>query len=204
MRTSPTLVWQPPTLPRRIRPTPPIHMLLKDDLHHLCARLERLQDIAWHPLILPLILLEPRTDDVAQDLERIRTSLYDTERTTGTHKNYQNKAAHERKNYYARGEKVWNQGEEFEASPGRLTSIVSECARIDAKCSINENLLEWLDSINRQLEAEYRQGTSAPRQVQARRLVQSKISTMRVWLANNKIRSQYLGKRAEAQMQAVS
>src|SRR5204862_6712341 len=62
-----------------------LHMLLKSELEFIVGRLEALKHIAWHPLLLPMVLMELRTESIPKDL---RYALYRIEKTTGTHKNY--------------------------------------------------------------------------------------------------------------------
>ncbi|KAI8710926.1 hypothetical protein NCS52_01521400 [Fusarium sp. LHS14.1] len=178
-------------------------MLHKVDVEHLLTRLQTLSSIAWHPLLVPLILMEKRVEGTAENLAFMRDSLYAIEKRTGTHKNYQGKEHHERLDYYAYGSKVWEQRNvqdmEFETAPGKLTSIVSDCAMFEAKSLINDSLLGWLLELNIAL---CEPGTKGELLALSAGSIQMKISAMRTWCNNNRVRSTYLAKRAEAQMQA--
>jgi len=173
-----------------------LHILLKSDLEQTLNRLKALKDIAWHPLLLPLILLEHRTERMASTLSKIRTEIYSVEKTAGTHKNYQRRRHHDEAGYYAIGEKVWER-EDFESTPNILTAIASDCAFLAANCEINKNMLSWIDESNSQWSKEFGDIISCS-------VVGGKISTMRTWLQNNHTRSSYLGQRAQVQIQAVS
>jgi hypothetical protein len=177
-------------------------MLLKSELEFMMERLEALKHLAWHPLLLPLVLVELRTGGTPNDLMKVRDSLYRIEKTTGTHKNYHRQSHHEGRGYYARGDEVWNRSE-FELAPGELTSIASDCALFDARCQINEQLLNWIGEMNEALSAEVTDPQTGFL-VQSKTLLNEKISFMKTSLKNNRIRSLYLGKRAEVQVQAVS
>ncbi|KAI5456224.1 hypothetical protein BGZ63DRAFT_429268 [Mariannaea sp. PMI_226] len=179
------------------------HMLHKVDVEHLLLRLQALKSIAWHPLLVPLILVEKRIDGNSEQLTLIRNSLHAVEKRTGTHKNYHVKKRHQELQYYAYGNKVWEQRSvedvEFETAPGILISIVSDCVMFEAKCLINENLLDWILGLN---EALCESGTNGEFRAVSANSIRTKISNMKTWCYNNRIRSVYLGKRAEAQMQA--
>ncbi|KAM5367179.1 hypothetical protein ACJZ2D_010169 [Fusarium nematophilum] len=179
------------------------HMLHKAGIEHLLTRLQTLSSIVWHPLLVPLILMEKRVEGTAEKLTFVRDSLYAIEKRTGTHKNYQGKGHHEKLGYHATGNKVWEQrgGQDmgFETAPGKLTSIVSDCAMIEANSLINESLLGWLLELNVAL---CEPGIKGELLAVSAGSIQMKISAMRTWCNNNRVRSAYLAKRAEAQMQA--
>ncbi|KAG9503602.1 hypothetical protein J7337_003553 [Fusarium musae] len=179
------------------------HMLHKTDIKHLLLRLQTLKALAWHPLLVPLILMEQRIEGTAEKLTLMRDSLYSVEKRTGTHKNYRNDKYHEELNHYAYGDKVWERRHEqdvdFEAAPGKITSVASECAMTEAKCQVNESLLDWLQGLNDSLDELNTDGSPWER---AKSSIGMKISASKTWSANNRTRSIYLAKRAEAQMQA--
>ena len=181
-------------------------MLRKRDVEYLLNRLQAMRSIAWHPLLVALILMEARIEGTADNLTLARNSLYTIEQRTGTHMNYRGKSRHEMLNYYAYGNKVWEEREEgdigFETAPGKLTSIVSDCVMFEAKCIINEDLLSWLQGLNSSM-CENKDTHSQLSAVSAG-AVRMKISAMLTWSSNNRSRSIYLAKRAEAQMQSVS
>ncbi|KAH7152640.1 hypothetical protein EDB81DRAFT_789420 [Dactylonectria macrodidyma] len=182
------------------------HVLRRADAKHLVRRLQALQTMAWHPLLVALILMETRTEGLIKDLNLIRDSLYATEKKTGTHKNYHGKAYHKRRNYYAYGKKIWEQNDDFETAPGILTSIMSDCSMFEGKCTINEELLCWLKELNSKLSINSvieQKGTEMGRVSLAKNSISSKISAMKTWVRNNRTRSAYFSRRAEAQMQAA-
>ncbi|KAL6404353.1 uncharacterized protein AUP68_13745 [Ilyonectria robusta] len=178
-------------------------MLHKADVEHLLPRLQKLRSIAWHPFLVPLILMERRMEATAKELISVKDSLYAVERRIGTHKNYHGRKHHKKLHYHDYGDKVWEQRNEddiaFETAPGTLTSIVSECAMFEAKCLVNEDILDWLHGLNAALcEPDINAELSAV----SADSIRLKISTMKMWCGNNRTRSAYLAKRAEAQMQA--
>ncbi|KLP05442.1 uncharacterized protein Y057_5638 [Fusarium fujikuroi] len=181
------------------------HMLHKTDIKHLLLRLQALKALAWHPLLVPLILMEQRIEGTAEKLTLMRDSLYSVEKRTGTHKNYRNDKCHEELNHYAYGDRVWERRHEqdvdFEAAPGKITSIASDCAMTEAKCQVNESLLDWLQELNDSLAELNTDGGSWDRATSSTKM---KISAFKTWSGNNRARSTYLAKRAEAQMQAAS
>ncbi|KAF5238948.1 hypothetical protein FANTH_10120 [Fusarium anthophilum] len=181
------------------------HMLHKTDIKHLLLRLQTLKGLAWHPLLVPLILMEQRIEGTAENLLLMRDSLYSVEKRTGTHKNYRNDKYHEDLNHYAYGDKVWerrhDQDVDFDAAPGKITSIASECAMTEAKCEVNESLLDWLQGLNDSLD-ELNTDSGSWKRVKSS--IMMKISAFKTWSGNNRARSIYLAKRAEAQMQAAS
>ncbi|KAF5627434.1 hypothetical protein F52700_8360 [Fusarium sp. NRRL 52700] len=166
---------------------------------------ETLKVFAWHPLLVPLILMEQRIEGTAENLTLMRDSVYSVEKRTGTHKNYRNDKNHQELNHYAYGDRVWErrheQDDDFEAAPGKITSIASECAMIEAKFEVNENLLDWLQGLNNSLDKLNTDGGSWERATSSIRM---KISAFKTWSSNDRARSIYLAKRAEAQMQAAS
>ncbi|CAG7557890.1 unnamed protein product [Fusarium equiseti] len=172
-------------------------------IEHLLHRLKALKSIAWHPLLVPLILMEQRMKGTVENLSLIRDSVYAIGKRIGTHKNYRGNKRYEELHHYAYGEKVWErrheQDDDFEAAPGKLTSIVSECAMIEAKCHINESLLDWLHGLNHRLPDVEAYGDLWKKPNTS---IMMKISTLKMWSTNNRSRSVYLAKRAEAQLQA--
>lgn len=97
---------------------------------------------------------------------------------------------HSKWGYYAQGEEVWNR-EGFNGASGGLTSIVAECVRLETKSQIYSGLLEWIS------------------QEQSHVLVASvdmnaRTSFARRDVENSRIRSEYLGRRAQSDVQAVS
>ncbi|KAH7141512.1 hypothetical protein B0J13DRAFT_556947 [Dactylonectria estremocensis] len=181
------------------------HVLRRADAKYLARRVQALQSMAWHPLLVALILVETRTERMILDLNLIKDSLYSTEKRTGTHKNYHGKAYHKRRNYYAYGKKVWEQNDDFETAPGILTSIISDCSMFEGKCTINEELLCWLEELNSTLivNSMTGRGTETDMASLSKDSMRSKISFMKTWVRNNRTRSAYFSKRAEAQMQAA-
>ncbi|KLO85634.1 uncharacterized protein LW93_14249 [Fusarium fujikuroi] len=181
------------------------HMLHKTDIKHLLLRLQALKALAWYPLLVPLILMEQRIEGTAEKLTLMRDSLYSVEKRTGTHKNYRNDKYHEELNHYAYGDRVWERRHEqdvdFEAAPGKITSVASDCAMTEAKCQVNESLLDWLQELNDSLAELNTDGGSWERATSS---IKMKISAFKTWTGNNRARSIYLAKRAEAQMQAAS
>jgi hypothetical protein len=178
-----------------------LHILLKAELKKTLDRLKELKHIAWYPLLLPTILLELRTESIAPDLMKVRLALYKVEKDNGTHKNYQDRQHHRKAGYYATGPAVWKR-EGFDSMPGVLTSIASDCALFDAKCQINEELLDWIEEMNTKFSTDVLESKTNNRYPSST-IVCRKISVMRTWLKNNRIRSVYLGHRAEVQVQAV-
>ena len=178
-----------------------LHILLKAELKQTLDRLKGLRQIAWHPLLLPMILLELRTEFIAPDLMKARLALYRVEKDNGTHKNYQDREHHRKAGYYATGPVVWKR-EGFDSLPGILTSIASDCALFDAKCQINEELLDWIEEMNKKFSIDISDSKTS-NSYPSSTIICRKISTMRTWLKNNRIRSVYLGHRAEVQVQAV-
>ncbi|RBA19163.1 hypothetical protein FPRO05_10092 [Fusarium proliferatum] len=166
---------------------------------------EALKALAWHPLLVPLILMEQRIEGTAEKLTLMRDSLYSVEKRTGTHKNYRNDKYHEELNHYAYGDRVWERRHEqdvdFEAAPGKITSIASDCAMTEAKCQVNESLLDWIQELNDSLT---KPNTDDGSWDTATSSIKMKISAFKTWSGNNRSRSIYLAKRAEAQMQAAS
>jgi len=134
-------------------------------------------------------------------LAKVKAAIYGVEKGNGTHKNYQDREEHKQAGYYATGPAVWKR-EDFTSLPGILTSIASDCALLDAKCQINEKLLDWIDEMNEKLSFDISDPKTNTR-YSSSTIVSRKISTMRTWLQNNRIRSVYLGHRAEVQVQAV-
>jgi hypothetical protein len=137
----------------------------------------------------------------------VRRALYRVEKDNGTHKNYQDREHHRNAGYYATGPAVWKK-EGFDTMPGILTSIASDCTLFDAKCQINEELLDWLEIMNKSFSINISDSTiSFPKSNNNRHpcsfIIDRKLSVMRTWLKNNRIRSVYLGHRAEVQVQAV-
>lgn len=137
----------------------------------------------------------------------VRRALYRVEKDNGTHKNYQNRENHRNAGYYATGPTVWKK-EGFDSMPGILTSIASDCALFEAKCQINEEMLDWLERMNTKFSMDISDSTITFFNGNNNRhpcswIIHRKISVMRTWLKNNRIRSTYLGHRTEVQVQAV-
>lgn len=161
-----------------------------------------LKHIAWHPLLLPSLILEERMSNISPALDVIRAALWKIEKTVGTHKNYQRYEHHVILGYNAKGEDVW-ENKDFDASPGDLTSIACECAMLDQKCQINMRLLEWVEDKNDLFSIDVPISKLGTVISPSSFLLKGKIAAMKVGLRNYQIRSVYFGRRAEVQVQAV-
>src|SRR5688500_17137035 len=71
------------------------HMLHRTDVEYLLHRLQTLKFIAWHPLLVPLILMEQTMERTVENLSLIRDSVYAVGKRIGTHKNYRGNKRHE-------------------------------------------------------------------------------------------------------------
>lgn len=175
-----------------------LHVLLKTDLKKIKDYLtEDPKQYSHNLMALPLLLAQLRTSTMPDKLEEIRIQLYETEKRIGSHKNYQHKETHTRWGYYARGEDVWKR-EGFDAAGGELTSMVSDCVMLESKAQLYARLLNWIEEMHRKvLSKSLNQGRSDS-------LLNEKIWVLKSNLELSRIRSEYLGRRAEAQVQAVS
>ena len=174
-----------------------LHVLLKTDLKKIKDYLtEDSKQYSHNLMALPLLLAQLRTSTIPDKLEEIRIQLYETEKRIGSHKNYQHKETHTRWGYYARGEDVWKR-EGFDAAGGELTSMVSDCVMLESKAQLYARLLNWIEEMHcKVLSKSLSQGRSDS-------LLNEKIWVLKGNLELSRIRSEYLGRRAEAQVQAV-
>ena len=175
-----------------------LHVLLKTDLKRIKDYItEDPKQYSHNLMALPLLLAQLRTSTMPDKLEEIRIQLYETEKRIGSHKNYQHKETHTRWGYYARGEDVWKR-EGFDAAGGELTSMVSDCVMLESKAQLYARLLDWIEKMHcKVLSKSLDRGRSDS-------LLNEKIWVLKGNLELSRIRSEYLGRRAEAQVQAVS
>ncbi|KAI4179895.1 MAG: hypothetical protein L6R41_007581, partial [Letrouitia leprolyta] len=174
-----------------------LHVLLKSDLQRIKDHLtEDAKQYSRELMALPILLAQLRTSTVPDKLEEIRIQLYETEKRIGSHKNYQHKETHTRWGYYARGEDVWKR-EGFDAAGGELTSMVSDCVMLESKAQLYARLLDWIEEMHRKFSSKMQnQGRHDP-------LLHEKIRVLQNNLEYCRVRSEYLGRRAEAQVQNV-
>ena len=170
-----------------------LHVLLKVDIEKVKSRLVALRAFAWSPMLLPLIILETRTEHVVERLTPVRDQVYDTEKLIGSHKNYQKSAKHVKWGYYERGETVWAR-KGFDGSAGVLTSLAADAAFFESQCSAGLNFLFWIEEMHK----------ASPLTCDLKPDLNSKIRFMRSGLENSRIRCGYLGRRAEIAVQQVS
>ena len=175
-----------------------LHVLLKSDLKRVKDYLtEDPKQYSHNLMTLPLLLVQLRTSTMPDKLEEIRIQLYETEKRIGSHKNYQHKETHTRWGYYARGEDVWKR-EGFDAAGGELTSMVSDCVMLESKAQLYARLLNWIEEMHRKVSSQsLNRGRSSS-------LLNEKIEVLKGNLELSRLRSEYLGRRADAQVQAVS
>ena len=175
-----------------------LHVLLKTDLEKIKGYfMEDPKQYSLDLMALPLLLTQLRTSTMPGQLEEVRIQLYETEKRIGSHKNYQHKETHTRWGYYARGEDVWKR-EGFDAAGGELTSMVSDCVMLESRAQLYARLLNWIEEMHRKvLPKSLHQGRYDS-------LLNEKIRILKDNLELSRIRSEYLGRRAEAQVQAVS
>jgi hypothetical protein len=150
-------------------------------------------------MLLPLIIVEVRTEHLVDYLTTIRDKTYDTEKLIGSHKNYQNLARHIEWGYYERGEAVWARGE-FDGAAGVLTSLAADAALSEFQCSLTLKFLSWIDNRHRLAKPE----TSSDPFLDSWSRLASKISFMKSGLENSQLRCGYLGRRADVAVQQVS
>lgn len=174
-----------------------LRILVKQDLVEFKKRLYEMKQLAWYPLFLPAIFIELRIQELPQIMTRIRRFLYRVEKTTGTHKNYLRKLGLTKSTGRSLRE-VWNDPD-FEAAPAELTSIASDCAYYGYACQTRQNLLNFIEKINKQLLKE----SNLPIFDLANSMLERKIEFMRIWMTEVQNRSAYLGRRVEVQVQTV-
>ncbi len=175
-----------------------LHVNLKTDLKRIKDHLtESPKQYSQNTMALPLLIAQLRTSTMSDNLEEIRIQLYDTEKRIGSHKNYQHKETHTRWGYYARGEDVWKR-EGFDAAGGELTSMVSDCVMLESKAQLYARLLDWIEEMHRKILSE------SSHQGRSDSLLEEKVRVSKSNLEHARIRSEYLGRRAGAQVQAVS
>lgn len=176
-----------------------LHVMLKDDLKRIKDYLMDAPKRYSHDcMALPLLLTQLRTSNMPNKIQEIRTQLYETEKRIGSHKNYQHKETHTRWGYYARGEEVWKR-EGFDAAGGELTSMVSDCVMLESKAQLYTRLLDWIGEMHRKFPVQSLEQAGRPYP-----LLNEKIRVMKGNLEHCRIRSEYLGRRAEAQVQACA
>ncbi|KAF1841945.1 uncharacterized protein K460DRAFT_176120 [Cucurbitaria berberidis CBS 394.84] len=172
-----------------------LRILTKEDLHVFKRRLSEMVEFAWYPYFLPMILTEMRLQHLPGRMRRIRRFLYRVEKTTGTHQNYRQRLGLTT----VKGKSVsetWNDPD-FEAAPGELTSIASDCAYYESHCRTRQNFLAFINSMHEKLVS----ARAVPSQELAIRMFGQKMQFMKMWATAVENRSAYLGKRAEIQLQ---
>lgn len=174
-----------------------LRILFKKDLEEFKKRLHDLRLWAWYPLFVPVIFIELRIQELPESVIRIRHFLYRVERTIGTHKNYSRRLGFTTSTARSLHE-VWNDPD-FEMAPAELTSIASDCVYFGHACLIRHNLLNDISNINKRLLRS--KCTLSCDGVG--RILEEKMVFMRAWMIQVHYRSEYLGKRAEVQVQTV-
>jgi hypothetical protein len=174
-----------------------LHVLLKTDLKSIKDYLrENPKQYSQSLMALPVLLAQIRTSTIPDMLEEIRIQLYETEKRIGSHKNYHHKETHSRWGYYAKGEEVWKR-EGFDAAGGELTSMVSDCVMVESTAQLYARLLNWIE------ERHSKVPSKTLHQGRIDMLLIEKIHFLKGNLEHSRIRSEYLGRRAGAQVQAV-
>jgi hypothetical protein len=174
-----------------------IRIMSKKDLRAFKERLNKMSQFAWYPLYLPIFFLEMRLQRMPQALSTIRQFLVRVERTTGTHKNYQQRLGlTTHKN--GKVQEMWSEPD-FEAAPGELTSIASDCVYFESLCQTRLRLLTWLESIHSSIVEANDTLSHEP----AIKVFSQKIQFMKMWVTEVESRCVYFGKRAGIQLQMV-
>ena len=175
-----------------------LHVLLKSEAQLVReALIKQPEAYCYDPMALPLLLVHLRIRVNPKTLAILRTKLYNTEKRIGSHKNYETKKSHKSMGFYARGEEVWRR-KGFDDAGREFTSMVSDCVRIESKAQLYMSLLDWIRDMH----------GSLPRNATAKKQfgmsLDDKMTFMKNGLEQHRSRSEYLGKRAAAQVEAVS
>ncbi|KAH7077689.1 hypothetical protein BKA63DRAFT_508768 [Paraphoma chrysanthemicola] len=167
-----------------------LRISLKEDLRDFKARLEQVAEFAWYPYFIAAILLEKPTQKHSEQTEELRRFLYGVEKTTGTHKNHENRQT------VRTAEEAWTDPK-FQLAPGELTSVASDCIKRGFSCPSRKRLLHLLKVAH---EENVAMG-SISKQDKASRMLTEKLKFMTTWIEESESRFGYIGKRAEVQTQ---
>jgi hypothetical protein len=174
-----------------------IRVLTKQDLHTLKKRLSETSQHAWYPLFIPVLFFEMRLQYVPALISKIRQFIVRVAKTTGTHKNYQERLGlstwRNRK-----AQDTW-EDPDFQASPAELTSVASECAYYESISRTRLRLLAWLESKHSSVV----DADDALAQEPAIRMFAQKVQFMKTCVTEIESRTAYFGKKAEIQLQMV-
>lgn len=175
-----------------------LRILTKADLQIFKERIRDLRDLAWCPFLLPAILLQMRMHELPALLSRLCHFLYRVEKTIGTHKNYRQRLG--LTNWKGRSEREAWEDPDFQLAPAELTSIASDCLYYESACRCRQRLLDWIAKKHNGVA----QTSIAMNGSEVSHLLNTKFDFMRSSLEEIENRMNYLGKRAEVQMQMVS
>jgi hypothetical protein len=174
-----------------------VRIMTKKDLRAFKKRLNEMSQFAWYPLYLPTLFMEMRLQRMPQTLSTIRQFLVRVERTTGTYKNYQQRLGlTTHKN--GKVQEMWIEPD-FEAAPGELTSIASDCAYFESVCQTRMRLLTWLESMHKNIVGA---DDTLPHEPSLEMFTQ-KMRFMKMWVTEIESRCVYFEKRAGIQLQMV-
>lgn len=171
-----------------------LRVLLQTELDFVRNRVEKLGQYAWHPLLIPLILLEGRNADIPSELARHKDEIAELERKAGIYKNQ----------YYADTLDFRSlsptQGRDFDQILNDLLKIKNSLDYIMFKCETSLDLLEFLTAQLEQLSAAH--APSDPSWLTTTAIVKAKLAKDRVWAANSKARGTYVSQRCAALLAA--
>jgi hypothetical protein len=174
-----------------------VRVLTKHDLHTLKKRLNEISQIAWYPLYVPILFIEMRLQGLPALISKIRQFIVRVARTTGTHKNYQERLGLTQwKN--RKVQDTWNDPD-FEAAPAELTSIASDCAYYESISRTRLRLLSRLKAIHMSIVA----ADNALSKEAATTMFAQKLHFMETCVTEIESRTAYFGKKAEIQLQMV-
>jgi hypothetical protein len=95
-------------------------------------------------------------------------------------------------------QETWSEPD-FEAAPGELTSIASDCAYYESICQTRMRLLTWLETMHKSIVDADDTLLHEP----ALEMFTQKMHFMKMWITEVESRCVYFGKRAGIQLQMV-
>ena len=175
-----------------------LRVYLLSDLDYVRSRIQKLAQYAWHPVFLPLILLEIRNVEIPRALAKHKEDVSELEAKAGTYKN----------EYYADTLDFHTlsptEGRDFDQILNDLLKAKSGIDYLIFKCQTSLDLLDFLDDLQKSLEkADLGQAsTSDALWISGNAVIRAKLVQERTWAANSERRGKYVSDRASALMQA--
>jgi hypothetical protein len=174
-----------------------LRVLVQQELDHVRTRLAAMRRFVWHPVMLPLIVVETRTGGIPQSLEKHKDVLKGLEIEAGVYKNQYFKDS------LGPGAFIPSD-KDFDALLGKVTPITGDCIYLQSKCELTLGLLDFIETTLNELRHTSSSIPCTEFERNCEGIVNAKLMQCRTYASNTLNRCKYVNTRANILVSTVS